>query len=53
MPFFTINPGWYETFWYNEGRHFKRGVFSRCLAGLGATIVLMASSEVVSDCFHG
>jgi hypothetical protein len=53
MPSFTVNADWYETFWYSKGPHHKRGAFLRCLARLGATIMLTASSEVVPDCFHG
>jgi hypothetical protein len=50
MPSFTVNPRWYETFWYSERSHDKRGVFARCLARFGA---VLASSEVVPNCFHG
>jgi hypothetical protein len=53
MPSFTVNPGWYETFWYSAGSHHKHGAFSRCLARIGTAIVLMASSEAVANCFHG
>ena len=53
MPSVIVNPGWYETFWYSSRPHHKRGMFSRCLARLGATFVLLASSEVVPNCFHG
>ena len=53
MPSFIINPGWYETFWYSEGPHHKRGSFSRRLAYLGATIVFLVGSGVALNCFQG
>jgi hypothetical protein len=53
MPSFMINPGWYETFWYSEGPHHKRLSFSRRLTYLGMTIVLLAGSGVVLNCFQG
>ena len=50
MPSFTVNPRWYETFWYSERTHDKRGAFSRWLAHFRA---VLASSDVVPNCFHG
>jgi hypothetical protein len=53
MPSFIINPGWYDTFWYSEGPHHKRGSFSCRLAYLGATIVFLVGSGVALNCFQG
>lgn len=53
MPSFIVNPGWYDTYWYSERPNHKRGSFSRRLAYLGVTIVLLAGGSVVLNCFQG
>jgi hypothetical protein len=53
MPSFIVNPGWYDTYWYSEGPHHKRGSFSRRLSRLAAAIVLLVGSGVVLNCFQG